>query len=90
MLRVSLIRLYLRIRSLAVLEVRDGDAFTCKRGGDRPRPSAGPPTHPGARVSRADANTGHPTAQVRRLLYTVIPNTFRKHFLIYFLRWNVT
>ena len=32
MLRVSLIRLYLRIRSLAVLEVRDGDAFTCKRG----------------------------------------------------------
>lgn len=28
MLRVSLIRLYLRIRSLAVLEVRDGDALT--------------------------------------------------------------
>ena len=85
MLRVSLIRLYLRIRSLAVLEVRDGDAFTCKRG-DRPRPSAGSPTHPGARVSRAEANTGHPTVQVRWLLYTVIPNTFRKHVLIYFLR----
>ena len=31
MLRVSLIRLYLRIRSLAVLEVRDGDAFTYER-----------------------------------------------------------
>lgn len=32
-LRVSLIRLYFRIRSLAVLEVRDGDAFTCERKG---------------------------------------------------------
>lgn len=32
-LRVSLIRLYLRIRSLAVLEVRDGDAFTYERKG---------------------------------------------------------
>lgn len=31
MLRVSLIRLYLRIRSLAVLEVRDGDALTYRR-----------------------------------------------------------
>lgn len=31
MLRVSLIRLYLRIRSLAVLEVRDGDALTYER-----------------------------------------------------------
>lgn len=31
MLRVSLIRLYLRIRSLAVLEVSDGDALTYKR-----------------------------------------------------------
>lgn len=28
MLSVSLIRLYLRIRSLAVLEVRDGEALT--------------------------------------------------------------
>lgn len=31
MLRVSLIRLYLRIRSLAVLEVSDGDALTYER-----------------------------------------------------------
>lgn len=31
MLRVSLIRLYLRIRSLAVLDVRDGDALTYKK-----------------------------------------------------------
>lgn len=33
MLSVSLIRLYFRIRSLAVLEVRDGDAFTYERKG---------------------------------------------------------
>ena len=83
MLRVSLIRLYLRIRSLAVLEVRDGDALTCERRGERPCPSAGSPTYPGAQVSRAEANTSHPTAQVRLSLYTVTPNTFRKHFLIY-------
>lgn len=36
MLRVSLIRLYLRIRSLAVLEVRDGDALTYKKKNTRP------------------------------------------------------
>lgn len=36
MLRVSLIRLYLRIRSLAVLEVRDGDALTYERRETRP------------------------------------------------------
>lgn len=32
-LSVSLIKLYFRIRSLAVLEVRDGDAFTYERKG---------------------------------------------------------
>lgn len=36
MLRVSLIRLYLRIRSLAVLEVRDGDALTYKKKNTHP------------------------------------------------------
>ena len=33
MLSVSLMRLYFRIRSLAVLEVSDGEAFTWRRGG---------------------------------------------------------